>query len=263
MIFTGDFHFFDYKYNIPGYSGQDYGGAAQTIYLAVSLALIVLLFLALRKTPREKVLRIIGVLGIFLTVYYLAKTAWETTYDIRQSGGFNIYLLPLDTCSIIMSAAILAAFGKGRLRRIAAAWIMTGGILGGLGAMLFLTAFKYYPFLSFGAFYSMSWHFLMVLMGLLLIAAEPAPLPFSIVTDGFLFHCLFSAAVIAVDYIFGLDFMFYREMSSLPFFDGVAAQLNQSGLFFLTPLIMLALYFAGFVLVYGVAAACKRLFRRG
>ena len=56
--------------------------------------------------------------------------------------------------------------------------------------------------------------------------------------------------------------MFYREMSSIPVFDSVAAGLNANGLFFLPPLIMLALYFAGFVLIWGAAAACKKLFRR-
>ncbi len=261
-MFTGDYHFFDYKYDIAGYTGQDYGGPAQMIYLGASFVLLTVLLIALRKTPREKVRKIIGCLGIALTVYYVAKTVWESAHDIQRFGEFNIYLLPLDSCSIIMPAAILAGFGRGRVQRIARAWIMTGGILGGLGAMLFLTAFHYYPFLSFGAFYSMSWHFLMVFMGLLLIVTEPAPLRFSIVTDGFLFHFLISAAVIAVDYICSLDFMFYREMSSIPFFDGVAASLNQGGLFFLTPLLMLALYFAGFVLIWGLAAACKKLFHR-
>ena len=32
-MFRGNYNFFDYKYNILGYTGQDYGGIAQNIYL--------------------------------------------------------------------------------------------------------------------------------------------------------------------------------------------------------------------------------------
>ena len=30
-LFTGDYHFFDYKYDIESYAGQDAGGAAQLL----------------------------------------------------------------------------------------------------------------------------------------------------------------------------------------------------------------------------------------
>ncbi|MBR5344353.1 MAG: YwaF family protein [Clostridia bacterium] len=256
-MFTGNYHFFEYKYNIPGYSGQDYGGIAQIVYLAVSFVLIVALLIAMRKTPREKALRIVGWLGVFMTVYYIAKTTWESTYDIQRSGSFNIGLLPLDSCSIIMPAAILAGFAKGRVQRCAATWVSTGSIVGALGAMVYLTAFRYYPFLSFGAFYSMSWHFLMLFMGLLLIATERPPLRFSMVTDGFLFHFLFSLIVIAVDFIWDLDFMFYHRMSDIPILNNVASGLEKNGLSFLTPVLMLCVYFVAFVIVFVVAAGVR------
>ena len=256
-MFKGNYGFFEYKYNIPGYSGQDYGGLAQYLYLAVSLVLIVALLIAMRRTPQEKARRIIGYLGIFMTVFYLGKTAWESVYDIQRDGVFNIHLLPLDSCSIIMPAAILAGFAKGRVQRIASAWVCTGGIVGGLAAMIQLTAFRYYPLLSFGAFYSMIWHFLMVFMGLLLIVTATPPLRFSLVTDGYLFHFLYSLIVIAVNYILNLDFMFYREMAGLPLLEGVGTTMTENGLFFLIPPLMLVVYFATFVLVYGVAAIIK------
>ena len=72
-MFTGDYNYFDYKYNIPGYTGQDYGGFAQYFYLALSLVLLTVLLIALRKTPKESARRIIGFLGIFLTVFYIGK----------------------------------------------------------------------------------------------------------------------------------------------------------------------------------------------
>ncbi|MBR6915136.1 MAG: hypothetical protein IKN36_02145, partial [Clostridia bacterium] len=137
-MFTGNYNFFDYKFNIPGYSGQDYGGVAQYLYLAISAVLLVALLIALRKTPREKARLIIGFIGIFMTVLYIGKTAWESYYDVTVVGKFNFWLLPFDSCSFIMPAAILAGFAKGKIREAAEAWVATGGIVGGFATMLFL-----------------------------------------------------------------------------------------------------------------------------
>ncbi|MBR3423566.1 MAG: YwaF family protein [Clostridia bacterium] len=256
-MFTGSYNFFDYKYNIPGYSGQDYGGIAQYLYLAISAVLLVALLVALRKTAREKALRLIGFIGIFMTLFYIGKTSWESYYDVRLNGGFNFWLLPFDSCSLIMPAAIMAGFAKGKVRAFAEAWVATGGIVGGFATMLFLKAFNYYPFLSFGAFYSMLWHFLMVFMGLLVLVVTPRNIPFSIVTKGFLFHLAASAIVIPINYIWNFDFMMYKDLGGVPFFEGVASDLTERGLGFLNPLLMLILYFASFSLVWLIAAGIK------
>ncbi|MBR0508292.1 MAG: YwaF family protein [Clostridia bacterium] len=256
-IFTGDYGFFDYKYNIAGYSGQDYGGFAQYLYLMISAALLTALLVVLRKTPRERVRKIVGWLGVFLVVFYVGKTTWESYYDIRQAGGFNTGLLPFDTCSLIMPAAILAGFGKGRVQRMAECWIATGGIVGGFATMLFLNAFKWYPFLSFGATYSMVWHFLMVFMGLLILVTSRPPLRFSLVTDGYLFHLVASVVVIPIDFIFGFDFMLYRDLGGVPFFEGLASRMKTAGVGFLNPVLMLVLYFAAFCIIFVLAAGIK------
>ena len=258
-MFAGDYGFFDYKYNISGYTGQDYGGPAQRIYLVISAVLLTVLLIVFRKTAREKIYKLVGILGIFLTVFYVTKTTWESYYDIKLFGAFNTGILPFDTCSIIMPAAILSGFGRGRIREMAKAWCMTGGILGGFATMLFLNAFKFYPFFSFGAFYSMIWHLLMVFIGLLLIVAEPDPLHFSIVKNGYVFHVLFSLIVIPIDFIFGFDFMLYRNLGGVPFFEGVAESFTERRLAFLNPPMMLILYFAGFSIIFGVTALIKHL----
>ncbi|MBP5254820.1 MAG: YwaF family protein [Lachnospiraceae bacterium] len=256
-MFSGAYHFFDYKYNIEGYTGQDFGGPAQYIYLAVSLVLIALLAAVLRKRTHEQARRTVGFLGIFLTLFYLGKTAWESYYDILRFGAFNTGLLPFDTCSLIMPAAILTGFGKGKVQRYAECWVTTGGILGGLSNLLFLNALKYYPALTFGALYSMIWHFLMMFMGVLLIVSERGRLSFSRVLEGYLFHFLASVPVIAVDFLFDFDFMLYRNLGGVPFFEGVAGQLTAQGLRFLNPLLMLGLYFLAFCLIFGVSALVK------
>ena len=35
-MFKGKYGFFDYKYNIKGYTGQDFGSAAQFVYLVMA-----------------------------------------------------------------------------------------------------------------------------------------------------------------------------------------------------------------------------------
>ena len=148
-------------------------------------------------------------------------------------------------------------FCRGKIQKIAECWIATGGVIGGIAAMLFLNVFKFYPFLSFGAFYSMIWHFLMVFMGSLIIVTSDPPIKYSIVTNGFLFHLAASAITIPVDFIFGFDFMLYRDLGGVPFFEGVASSFTEKGLAFLNPVLMLALYFAMFSAFWLIYAGLK------
>ena len=261
-MFRGNYNFFEYKYNITGYSGQDFGGFPQQLYLAISIALIIILLVLLRKSSREMVLKIIRAVSIFLVVFYIAKTTWESIYDIRLSGSFNTGLLPFDTCSIVMLAGVIAGFGKGKIKKMAEAWLATGGIVGGIAAMIFLNAFKYYPFLSFGAFYSMIWHFLMVFLGLLLIVTKYVDIDFSTINRGYLFHVIASLVVIPIDFICDFDFMLYRYLGGVPFFESIAENLISLNLGWLNPLIMLILYYIAFNIVFIIPLAIDKLRKR-
>ena len=270
-MFTGDYSFFDYKYDISGYTGQDFGGPAQYLYLGLSALLLAVLLRALRRAPERRVRQILRLSGLLLTLLYLGKTAWESVFDLQRFGAFNTGLLPLDTCSLVMPAALLAGWHRGRAGRMAACWLVTGGLVGGIGAMVRLNAFQYYPFCSFGACYSMLWHFWMVFLGLLLAVTGFCPreeeqsraarllLGSARVRRGFTFHLLASVPVIAVDYLFGFDFMLYRELGGVPFFESVGAGLIRAGLGLLNPLLMLALYLAAFRVAELLAEGARRL----
>ena len=258
-MFHGDYNFFDYKYNIVGYNGQDYGSFPQYLYLIISVVLLVILLFLLRKSSREKIKKIIRIMGIFLIVFYISKTTWESIYDIKYSGSFNTGLLPLDTCSLPMIAYILAGFTTKKTEDYSKSWMVTGGIVGGFATMLFLNAFKYYPFLSFGAMYSMIWHFIMVFMGLLLIVTNYVDYNYKTLLKGFIFHILFSLIVIPLDYIFNWDFMMYKNMGSIPIFEDIGTKLNNASLGFLNPIIMMVLYFLAFNLIFFVIYGIKKL----
>ena len=261
-MFTGDYNFFDYKYNITGYNGQDYGSFPQYLYLIISAVLLIILLIKLRKIGNEKVLKIIWIVSIFLIIFYIGKTTWESIYDIKLNGGFNTGLLPFDACSLVMLAGILAGYSKGRVKDYATCWLATGCIVGGFATMLFLNAFKYYPFLSFGAFYSMIWHFLMVFIGLLIIINNYVKIEYKTILKGFIFHILFSCIVIPIDYIFNFDFMMYKDLGSIPIFEDIATKLTNNGLGFINPIMMLLLYFIAFNIVFLIPMGIKKLIRK-
>ena len=261
-MFKGDYNFFDYKYNISGYNGQDYGGMAQYLYLIISFILLVILLFAFRNYSKKKVLNIIRILSIFLIIFYITKTTWESIYDNKLNGSFNTGLLPFDSCSIIMLAGIISSFSKGKIKKYSDAWIVTGGIMGGIATMLYLNAFKYYPFLSFGASYSMIWHFIMVFMGLLLIVTNYVDINYKTVINGFIFHLIISLFVIPIDYIFNFDFMMYKDLGSIPIFEDIATKLSNNGVGFINPILMLLLYFIAFNIVFVIAKVISKVRKR-
>jgi hypothetical protein len=258
-MFRGNYNFFDYKYNISGYTGQDYGSIAQNIYLFGSIALLNILLLLLRKISKEKVLTIVRIVGIFMTLLYIGKTTWESIYDIKLSGDFNTGLLPFDTCSIVMLACLIAGFGKGKIKKMAECWLTTGSIVGGIATMLYLNAFKYYPFFSFGAFYSMIWHFLMVFIGLLLIVTNYVELKYKNVLLGFLFHLIISLIIIPIDFIFNFDFMLYHDLGGIPIFENIATKFTAMNIPIINPVMMLILYFVAFNIIYVMSLIIKSI----
>ena len=261
-MFNGNYNFFDYKYNIEGYTGQHFGSIYQYIYLGISIVLLVVLLILLRKSSKEKVLKIIRAVSIFMIIFYIGKTTWESIYDIQKFGEFNYNLLPFDTCSIIMYAGILSGFGKGKIKDMATCWLATGCIVGGIANMLFLNAFKFYPFFSFGAFYSMIWHFLMVFIGLLIIVTNYVDMKYDMVLKGYKLHLLISLIVILMDFIFDFDFMLYKNLGGVPIFQNVAEKLTSMNLQILNPIMMLILYFVFFNIIYFIAFGIKKIIRK-
>lgn len=109
------YSFFDYKYNIEGYHGQDFDGSMRTVYLVFSLVTILILAILLRKMSRKSMTRYLRFAGLFLIVLEVAKVTWESIWDVRTGRGFNAGgILPLETCSMFMVMAPVAGFGRGK-----------------------------------------------------------------------------------------------------------------------------------------------------
>lgn len=261
----GDFFAYKGTFASMGYTGQDYDGGGRTVYLLVSLVLLLALWIIFRKASRKTILIIIRVLAIAWVSTYVIKTTWETICDITIGPGqFNEGILPFDTCSIPMIAGFFAGFGKGRIKKMGEGWLALGTIVGGVSTLLFLKALIYYPFFSFGAFYSMFWHFAMVFLGVLLLVTNYVELNMSMVLDAFLLHMLFSLIVIPFNYIRDYDFMLYRRAGGAPLLESLADKLHEQDLDFVTTILMIATYFGLFVgITYftkGVKALIGKIF---
>ena len=253
-MFSG-YGFFDYKYNIPGYAGQDYQGMGRYLYMGVSLALLLglSLFFAFRKPEKEKIVWYLRIAAIAFTASYIIKTTWESYFDIATGRGFNWGLLPLDTCSIVMPACFLAGFGKGKFKEIGEAWLVTGAIVGGLSNLLFLQALKYYPFFTFGAFYSMLWHFFMVFTGLFLWVTRYVKPRWIIIVYAMILHTAVSLIAIPLNYAYDWDFMLYRYAGGIPLFEGIADRIRAGRAPWLVTPMVYGLYIAIFACLTALA----------
>ena len=125
--------------------------------------------------------------------------------------------------------------------------------------MLFLNALKYYPFFTFGAFYSMIWHFLMVFLGLLLVVTNYVSVNYKSVLKGFIFHLIICLIVIPINYIFNFDFMLLKDLGGVPIFEGVATNLTNNNLGYFNPLLMISLYFISFNILFIIYYVCKKI----
>ena len=99
----------------------------------------------------------------------------------------------------------------------------------------------------------------MVFLGLLLIITNYVKMNYQTLLKGFGFHLIISFFVIIIDYVFNFDFMMYKDLGGIPFFEGLAGHFNEMNLSFLNPIMMLLLYFIAFNLIYLIVVGCRRI----
>jgi len=254
-MFTGSYHFFDYKYNIEGYDGNDYYGIMHSVYQLLCFILIPLLVNVLKNKNPEKITKLIRIVAIVLIIEEVSKISWESYWDIKTGRGFNAGgILPLETCSLFIYTLTAAGFGKGKVREYALCWMSSIGIIGGLSYMLFTNALKWYPFFTYGAFHSMIFHFLMVFMGVLIIASNYHRFSLADITHAFIPHLLLAALVIPLDYIFNWDYMLLHHAYGVPVVESIGEILEKGSMSFVTTMLMLLLYYliAGLMIIIAV-----------
>lgn len=244
-MWSGDYSFFDYKYNIDGYSGQDFDGAGRMVFMLFSLISIPLLLFLFRKAKEKQVDIFLKGVAIFLPVLDISKCVWESYYDVTTGRGFNWEgLLPLYTCSLFIYCTIGAAFGKGKFKDWCLAWVATIGLIGGLSNVILIQGLKWYPFFTFGGMYSMVYHYVMAFTSLFIVVTKYKVFHMKDIWRAMGVHVAFSAIVIPIDYVFGWDYMQYYGAGGIPLLSDLSDKLVENGLRFLTVPMMLLLYLA-------------------
>lgn len=239
-----NYDFFDYKYNIAGYEGQDYYGIMHTVYMLICFLLIPVLVEYLRHKDKKTVSTIIRVTAVALFIEEIAKISWESYWDITTGNGFNFGgILPLETCSIFIYSLIAASFGKGKVRDWALCWMSTIGVVGGISYVLFTNVLKWYPFFTYGAFHSMIFHFMMVFVGLLITCSGYYRFELSDVVKAFMPQLLMAVVVVPLDYLFDWDYMLLHYAGGVPLVEEAAEIFASRHIPYMTTLLMLTIYF--------------------
>ena len=148
--------------------------AAHVIYVIITCALIILpVYFTVKFKPssRERVIRIIAIALIILETLKIV-----THFLTNEEPNPNSYL-PFYFCSIEIYASFLAAFTRGRLKRLGEVFMMTGGIIGSILFMIYpASPLKLHPPFHFMNIISFLYHGIMLYAGILMYLTKTPPL---------------------------------------------------------------------------------------
>lgn len=246
--------FFDYKefifFDGKVYSGQDYFSLTHIVFMALATLAIVLLCVFLRKVSHKKVDIYLKVLAIFIPILEIAKITWESYYDITLGHGFNFGgLMPLYTCSMFIYVLPFVAFGKGKVKEYATAWLGSICIFAGFTNFYLTQILHSYPFFTFASFQSLLYHFLMSFTGIFVVATGYFKPTWKDVIKGYIPLAIFSVLVIPVNYYlnalgYGADYMLYMWGNGAPILPDMAKFFASNNLHLIYTLIVLVGYIA-------------------
>lgn len=254
-----DYGFFDYKYNISGFS-SDLFSTPHLVYIILVYLLTFLLAWRLRHTDHRKIRTLLKVLFVCSLVLEIGKISWESYYDITTGRGFNKEgILPIYTCSLFIYTLPFAAWGRGKVKRAALSFLTTIGLLYGAIGVIYCNGLNFYPFWTFGAFYSLYFHSAMFATGVFLLMTgfhQPAWKDALWAMIPVLLLCL---AAIPANHAWGSDYMMIYSGSGLPIYEDLAAALAAKGLRFVYTGIMILTHIPLAALVIAVSRLASRI----
>lgn len=247
--------FFDYKYNIPDFS-SDMFCAEHIIYIVLVYLTGFVGFAFYKRADHEKTTKFLKVFSILMVLFELTKISWESYYDITTGRGFNYFgLLPVYTCSLFIYTLLGAAWGRGRVREACLSFITTVGLIYGAIGVVYCNGLNFYPFWTFGAFYSLFFHSAMFLTGMYLLVSGYYTLKARDVLLSFIPIVLLALVAIPINYAIGSDYMLIYSGGGVPIYEDLASSLAEKGLRPIYTLIMLITHIPIAALVVGVYKA--------
>ena len=253
------YRFFDYKGNIPNFS-SDLFSLNHIIYIILVLLIAPIVCILLRNVSHKKLDIYFKVLSIFMIVFEITKITWESYYDIKTGQGFNYGgLLPLYTCSLFIYTLFCASWFKGKVRDYSLSFITTIGMASGIIGVIYCNGLNYYPFWTFGAFYSLIFHSTMFITGLLMLITRYKKLQTEDIFYGWIPIVILSVISIPVNYAFHSDYMQIHEGSSVPLLENLGKVMISNNLRPIFIMIMISSYLILSSVVTGIYLIIQRL----
>lgn len=236
------YKFFDYKYNIQGFS-SDLFSIPHIIYIILGVILAILIGIFSRKINKDKLTLFLKILSIFVLCFEIVKITWESYYDIKTGQGFNkAGILPVYTCSLFIYTLLLSSFTKGKVREYSLSFLSTICLLSGFIGMIYCNGLNWYPFWTFGAFYSLFFHLAMFLVGVLLITSGYVKLEWRDIYRGWIPMLFLAFIAFPINYEYGGDYMLLYEAGGVPLYDKLAQFMAAHSLRWLFGMFMLVSY---------------------
>ncbi|MCR5809120.1 MAG: YwaF family protein [Clostridiales bacterium] len=244
--------FFDYKYNIKGFE-SDLFSVEHIVYIVLVFILGIGVPYLFRKARHSRISVLLKVLSLFALVLEIAKISWESYYDITTGRGFNYQgILPIYTCSLFIYTLLAAAWCRGKAKDASLAFLTTISLLYGAIGVVYCNGLNFYPFWTFGAFYSLFFHSSMFITGVLLLMTGYKKLEWKDIFLSFIPIVLLSIIAIPIDYAFKVDYMLLYSGSGVPIYQDVSARLGEMGLRPLYTALMLITHIPLAALVTGI-----------
>ena len=254
-----EYGFFDYKYNIQNF-GSDLFSIPHFIFIAIAISFTIVFGIFFRKTKHSTIDIFLKILSIVMIVLEATKISWESYYDITTGRGFNYEgLLPIYTCSLFIYTVFLSAWTKGKIRDYSLSFVTTIAMVSGAIGVVYCNGLNFYPFWTFGAFYSMFFHSIMFFTGFFLLITGYKKLEWSDILRGWVPMLVLAVITIPVDYIIGADYMQIYSGDGVPLLEGLGKIMAEAGLRPLFTALMLALYTVLSGLVVSVCKLCYAL----
>lgn len=246
-----NYHFFDYKHNIVGFT-SDLFGTDHIVFIALAYVLVFLLSWLFRKARHERITVGLRVMSVIMVILETTKISWESYYDITTGRGFNSYgLLPVYTCSLFIYTLLLAAWCRGRVREYCLSFIGTVSLLYGAVGVIYCNGLNWYPFWTFGAFYSLFFHTTMFAAGVFLLMTGYIKLTWADSLKAFVPILLLSFVAIPINHSLGSDYMLIYSGGGVPLYEDLASALAEKGLRWVYTVIMMVTHIPLACLVIG------------
>ena len=234
-----NYHFFDYKHNIQGFD-SDLFSTPHIVYIVLVYVLGIVISFLLRKTKHRRIDVGLKVFSIVTVLFEVTKITWESSWDIATGRGFNWEgLLPIYTCSLFIYTLVLAAWTRGKVRGFCLSFLGTIGMLYGAIGVVYCNGLNFYPFWTFGAFYSLFFHSAMFVTGVFLLMTGYIKLEWRDSLRAMVPILLLSLVAIPVNHFLHSDYMLIYSGGGVPLYEDLAAWLASKGLRFIYTIIML------------------------